>query len=142
MTVIDRGPEFFVTNDGYVRLTMKCFQALKLRHMLSDLYFASSNSSRKTDTVDQIEGFTEWVSNTHPIVSLGWDWILDTNQNPPLYKRWGLPYSNIMLIDNSKADLDIKENERLITSIIDQLNWEDQVLNYINNSYGYSVNCQ
>jgi hypothetical protein len=138
----DSDPKLPLMDNGYIRLTKKYFQALKLQHLVSALYVTSKKSTIKVDTIDQIEGFTEWVSDTQPAVSLGWDWILDTNQNPPLYRRWGLPYSNIMLTDNLKADLDQVESERLIISAIDQLNWESVVFEFISKTYGYDVGCQ
>lgn len=142
MKCIDSHLKLSPTNDGYIRLTKKFFGKINMRHLVSGIYMASRKLQNKVDMIDQIEGFTEWVSDTKPAVSLGWDWKLDVTENPPLYRRCGLPYSNIMLTDNSKANLDMNETERLITSTVDQLGWEKEVYDFISKTYGYNVDCQ
>jgi hypothetical protein len=130
-----------VSQDGYLRLTLSAFRAIALRHLFSGLdtdteapdHYAAGASAAS------ILGFTEWVSETTPAVSLGWDWRLDTNAGTPRYVRDGEVRSNIMLIEPGLGDLGDLATSATLSAAVDALSWAAETNHYITNNYGWHL---
>jgi len=73
----DRAPMIILSEDGYVRLTLEAFLVTSLVHLVSGLDEDSPLISQEGGSLARISGYTEWVSATPPIITLGWDWWLD-----------------------------------------------------------------
>ena len=100
--------------DGYVRLTLEQFQAIPLVHLLSGLdpdeFPPLHEGASRTD----ISGYTEWVSETTPVITLGWDWRMEGASGQARYLRTGFPRSNIMLVDDRRRDLGSAKTAKLL----------------------------
>ena len=70
------GFENALSDDGYIRLRYTQLQREVLKHFVSGL---DENTNIVHDSVTYITGYTEWVSLSMPIISIGWDWQLGTN---------------------------------------------------------------
>ncbi|OYV71357.1 MAG: hypothetical protein B7Z67_01060 [Acidiphilium sp. 21-60-14] len=94
-----------ISEDGYIRLSFPELEAIRLIHMTSGLdeYAPEIVSAGAIST--SITGYTEWISNTSPAITIGWDWQLETICNPVSLKRISEPRSNIMLEDAGKRDM-------------------------------------
>lgn len=126
-----------VSRDGYLRLTLSAFRAIVLRHLFSGLDQDSESSTHAAGASEaSILGFTEWVSDTTPAVSLGWDWRLNTLGGRPRYVRDSEVRSNVMLIEPGLGDLGDLATSATLSAAIDALAWEAETGQYISNRYG------
>ena len=133
----DRLP-LVVSEDGYVRLTMAAFRAIRLNHLVSELD-ADPNpppSSASGACLASIVGYTEWASQAPAALSLGWDWCIATCGCRVLYVRAGEVRSNVMLVDAQRRDLGALATGILLCDAVDALGWEQAVDDYISNRYG------
>ncbi len=80
-------------------------------------------------------GYTEWISETAPLISIGWDWKLDCIKQPIMYSMTGFPYSNLIVQDNNFMDLDQHESLDYLSKIVNNLNWQGQLLTLITDKY-------
>ncbi|HEX2788958.1 MAG TPA: DUF4902 domain-containing protein [Steroidobacteraceae bacterium] len=132
----DRAP-LAVSPDGYVRLTETALRAIPLAHLLSeldpDLDLPPSTASGAC--LASIVGYTEWVSQTSPALSLGWDWRIATIGCRVRYQREGEVRSNVMLVDARRQDLGARFTGALLRVAVDNLGWERSVDQYISNRY-------
>ncbi len=123
-----------VSEDGLVRISFDTFNSLSILHLYSELDISNIDSVQ--DCESQLSGFTEWVSNTMPILSISWDWKFDTQKTPPRYVIEGQPYSNIMFIDDElNRDEGSDKTLKLLYHYIEKLNWQTSVINNLNKKY-------
>ncbi|BBP00472.1 DUF4902 domain-containing protein [Sulfuriferula nivalis] len=121
-----------ISTDSYVRMTHKSLLSLSLVHLLSGVDLDSLDVNvREGASFTNISGYTEWVSITTPLISIGWDWWLDTQQNGFVLRRIGAPRSNIMIVDSMQKDLDYTSVSMLLEDVIDNFNWNGRVLAHI-----------
>lgn len=125
-----------ISSDGYIRLTFDEFRKISVVHLVSGLDDNPPLQLQNGATYTQITGYTEWISETTPAVSIGWDWIL---QSIPfkdiLYRRISEPRCNLMLIDSQRHDFGELKTATLIETVIDEIAWENIVQDYIKNRY-------
>lgn len=91
--------------DGYVRLWAGRLAQIALTHLCS-----GRDADSSLDRVNQpngagVCGYTEWVNEGQPVISIGWDWHLSAVQNVQRCVRSGLPCSNVMLVDSQGNDI-------------------------------------
>jgi hypothetical protein len=83
-----------------------------------------------------ISGYSEWLSDTSPRVTVGWDWRLDLTTGSPRYLREGMPRSNIMLIDPVNGqDLGEEATEASIAFRIDLAGLSNDAGKHITSRY-------
>jgi hypothetical protein len=126
-----------LSDDGYVRLTFACLKDTPLVHLLSGLDEKPPELSQRGINVCGISGYTEWVSTTTPVITIGWDWQIDISHNRYRYVRVGPPRTNIMLLDSMQHDLAPLDNARLLEVVIDAIGWQGETSKYINARYAY-----
>lgn len=124
-----------ISEDGYIRLSFPKLEAIRLIHMISGLdeYAPEIVSAGAISTA--ITGYTEWISNTSPAITIGWDWQLETISSPVSLKRISEPRSNIMLEDAGKRDMGPVKTAALLEIIIDTLDWQIAVMDHIDLRY-------
>lgn len=114
------GDSLQVSQDGYIRMSLPAFMELPLSHFLSGLDNEPNRQTVEGGIEASISGYSEWLSDTSPRVTVGWDWRLDLTTGSPRYLREGMPRSNIMLIDSANGqDLGEETTEASIASRID-----------------------
>jgi hypothetical protein len=126
-----------VSDDGYVRLGVADFRSIPLFHCLSELDSDAPEPARRPSgaVAASIDGYTEWVSETTPALSLGWDWRIATTAGSVRYVRDGDVRSNVMLIDVRGGDIGAMATGVLLCVAVDALGWEKIVADYITNRY-------
>lgn len=117
--------------DCYVRVSEAELLKLPLTHLESgvdtdedvdgapDEYAAGGH-------VQVVRGFTECVSDSQPVVSVGWDWTLGGLQTPVLD-----PHSvrtNVMLVDDRRVDCSYQTTIAAVITLIDRHAWQDVVM--------------
>ncbi len=131
----DRAPIITLSEDGYVRLTLKTFLVTPLVHLVSGLDEDSPAPSQEGGSLARISGYTEWVSASTPIITLGWDWWLDVSQGQTVYVRLSAPRSNVMLVDAMQRDLGSAQTSVLLEAAIDEFAWREEVQKQIVTRY-------
>lgn len=121
--------------DGYVRLTQEEFWATPLIHLISGLDIDERPLNNEETSHTHISGYTEWVSQTVPVITLGWDWRVEGAPGQIHYLRTELPRSNVMLVDVQRRDLGLHKTIQLLGAIIDEMVWGIEVQRQITDKY-------
>jgi hypothetical protein len=123
-------------NDGYVRVFVSHLPNLRFTHFLSGLDDDASECNFEGGSRASISGYTEWLTDTRPIVTAGWDWHLDLTSGTPIYVREGLPRTNLMLVDGTtNHDLGDTQTGLMLSELIDQSEWQANVSKHIATRY-------
>uniref|UniRef100_E6PKQ9 DUF4902 domain-containing protein n=1 Tax=mine drainage metagenome TaxID=410659 RepID=E6PKQ9_9ZZZZ len=130
-----RAPMMTLSDDGLVRLTLESLRANPFIHLLSGLDEPVASPLQEGASLDQISGYTEWVSTTPPVITLGWDWWLDVSATPIIYIRIGSPRSNVMLMDAQHRDLGRRKTDAALGTLISTLSWQAAVAKHIGSRY-------
>lgn len=131
------GPSIItIAPDGYIRLTFEEFRQISLMHLISGLDEEKPVLLQAGATFTEITGYTEWMSDTTPAISIGWDWLIQPAQGRGgYYKRASEPRSNLMLVDSHQQDLGATKTALLIETVIDEIDWQSIMHEYISIRY-------
>ena len=124
-----------LSKDGYVRMTFATFENIPLVHLLSGLdedHFDSRQS--QVDACD-ISGYTEWISSTTPVVTIGWDWWIEVSRGRLRYVLAGFPRSNLMFQDAERRDLGPARTITLLKAAVDAMCWQEETEKAISARY-------
>ncbi len=105
-----------ISDDGYIRLTEDTFSELDFKPLISGSY----------DKVG-FSGYTEWVSETSPRLSVGWDWLLLEKNGVLEYKIHGFPFSNVLLLGDRKQDLPDQVNLTKLKHLVNCWAWAEKI---------------
>lgn len=121
--------------DGCIRLTLADLRQQVFTHLLSGLdeYCVPAGAGHATPTA--ITGYTEWVGERSPVISLGWDWLFDVSAPRRALRRLGAPRSNLLLLDPDRADLSEAHSELQLEAFVDALLWQATVLRHVELRY-------
>lgn len=128
-------PMITLSDDGYVRMTVAALRTTPLVHLLSGVDEDASDLPWEGASCRPISGYTEWVSVTTPVITLGWDWRVDVSTGRPHYERLGAPRSNVMLIDGHGQDLGFARTAGLIEAFVDAFCWQEDLHQFIVTRY-------
>jgi hypothetical protein len=107
---------------GLVRLSLDEVLSAVLVHLASGLDEDGPAHGRR-DHATCLSGYTEWVSRSTPVITLGWDWYICPCQGPLLWRRLGTPRSNVMFVDEARIDVDWSRNLAMLVTLVDALPW-------------------
>jgi hypothetical protein len=119
--------------DGYVRLTFESFQQAKIVHLYSGMDEDKPASLGVGASFSAITGYTEWVSNSAPAITIGWDWQLTGGQGMARFIHSGMPGSNLMFVDRNGRDLGTEQTTQLLLNWLNAFSWQPETLKAINN---------
>ncbi|WP_159566274.1 DUF4902 domain-containing protein [Budvicia diplopodorum] len=124
----------FLKQDFRINISADFFRDLELVHLYSAAYEEprSTHFSGGIETV--INGYTEWVSESSPIVSIGWDWELRYENSICRYVKTGPAFTNIaFLLDEYEGLTEDEEvyTQMLIDHKISLIGWESKILQNI-----------
>ena len=125
-----------LSRDGYLRMTVETFRDLPLVHLLSGLDEDGLDPHQSQADACGISGYTEWISSTTPVVTIGWDWRLDVSQGSPRYVLVGFPRSNLMFLDAERRDLGSARTVVLLKAAVDVICWQEETRKAISARYG------
>lgn len=106
--------------DGYIRLKEAALHHIPMLHLHSGLH---AESDWRCVSNPELNGFTEWYSETLPSISIGWDWRLNILSDPAQFELTGLPFTNLQLQTAENEDYPAQENLMLIKRFIETLQW-------------------
>ena len=131
-----RAPMMTLSDDGLVRLTLDRLRTIPFTHLLSGLdEHDGSLLSCEGAGLDPISGYTEWVSTTSPVITLGWDWWLDVSATPCIHTHIGAPRSNVMIVDAQHHDLGMPKTDAELERLIASWPWQGAVVHFIGSRY-------
>lgn len=119
---------FRLDNDGYIRMDPQVLEGLRLVHLISGSAEQVVPAGSPVWTGPGASGYTEWVSETIPAVSLGWEWVVDPAGVDRMPRRVGNPYGNVMIVDREGRDIGADRSAHLLGNVADRLNWQIEVL--------------
>ncbi|WP_176442424.1 DUF4902 domain-containing protein [Noviherbaspirillum humi] len=112
--------------DGYIRLSLSHFHLLPFIHLYS---------SEDADFLDELHrlaipaasaGYSEWVSDTSPPVSIAWGWFIHGPTGQMLLAPDGVR-SNVMLVDRQGYDLGPERTANLFGVWLGIFSWQSEV---------------
>ncbi len=124
-----------LSQDGYVRMLLETLEAIPLVHLVSGLDDDTPILPQEGASLTPISGYTEWLSVTTPVITLGWDWQMDISQGCPQLVRMDAPRSNIMLVDVMQRDLGVTKTLDLLETVVDKIDWREVVQSHIITRY-------
>ena len=124
-----------LSQDGYVRMTRADFENIALEHFLSGLDEDHVTSHAVLTDACTISGYTEWISTTSPVVTIGWDWLIDVTQGRPRYLLVGFPRSNVMFRNAENRDLGPDRTAALLKDAITTIQWQVETAKAISVRY-------
>lgn len=118
-----------VSPDGLLRLSIDELLSLPIHHLMSAVDMDRPMPRAACGCATTISGYTEWVSASCPVVSIGWDWHIRlwTAQQPFAWARLGQPRSNVMLVYSTGNDAGWHRNLELLATVVDALPWQEQL---------------
>ena len=125
-------PMLIVSSDGYIRLTHAELSQETLIHLISGL---DENTEHCHDSLTDITGYTEWVTDNTPTISMGWDCQLGSTTKPEQLIRISEIRSNIMLHNHEKIELGVQKTNEFLEIIIEKFNWQTLVRAHIYQRY-------
>jgi hypothetical protein len=125
--------------DYYVRLQAQPLWATPLAHLESGIDTDDDGefSFRRFDSASalpSIRGFTEWVSDAQPSLSVGWDWTLVGPEQLALDRS--SIRTNVMLVDSHGIDCGQEATVQAVIRLIEQTPWQGVVLQALREQRG------
>lgn len=114
-----------ILNDGLLRLGRQDLAGMKLTHLISGLDDDVEVAPRNPVCGGSASlcGYTEWIGTQEPKLTLGWDWHLDDAALAPRVIRYGLPRTNILVLDHRNEPLPWNESLHVLATFIDTFAW-------------------
>ena len=124
-----------LSSDGYIRLSLQQLPHVQLHHLHSSLYTERSPEQSRATSLTDIQGYTEWVTQSQPSISIGWDWQVHYRTGATNYSMVGQPFSNLLLQNNQQQDFSLNESLSMLTIWLNTLNWQEKISHYIQSKY-------
>lgn len=112
-----------LSHDGYIRLSFVNLASLSFLHIVSALDEELTTELLLRAVPASVAGYTEWISQTDPCITLGWDWYRDAVEGRFMLADLDVR-SNIMLVDSRGYDLGMAATASRIAVFLNTLNWE------------------
>ena len=124
-----------LSEDGYLRMTASTFENIPLVHLLSGLDVEKIDSNQLQTNACGISGYTEWVSSSTPVVTVGWDWRIEIAEGTARYVLDGLPRSNLMFLDAQRRDIGPFRTAAILKAAVEAMIWQEETSNAISARY-------
>ncbi|UXH77463.1 DUF4902 domain-containing protein [Roseateles amylovorans] len=127
--------------DFYVRLHEAALSRMAWVHLESGLDLLDEQDDRPCNRLvegaqlgSEIRGYTEWISESLPVVSFGWDWSMTLTGTLQLNRH--SIRTNLMLLDECGRDLGRLASVQGVMRLIDQREWQAAVLSAMHQMTG------
>jgi len=95
-------------------------------HLFSESDMGFLHELRSQTIPARTAGFSEWVSETNPSISIGWGWFVHSDSERMLLAPDAVR-SNVMLIDMQGYDLGAQKTANLFSSWLNAFEWQSAV---------------
>lgn len=123
--------------DGYIRLSLKKLCSLHFLHLASDLDESLLYELNQQAVPAETAGFSEWISDTNPAISVGWGWFVHSDSHRLLLAPDAIR-SNVMLLDIFGYDLGPLTTSKLFSIWLNTHDWQPSALSRIE----FASSCQ
>lgn len=82
-----------------------------------------------------ITGYTEWIGEGEPELTIGWDWKMTFESSCVRLVRVSEPSSNVAMHGDDGSDLGPAATAHHLANKVDGFNWQEEALQYINIRY-------
>lgn len=123
-----------LSGDGYIRLNPAQLKQVQLHHLHSYLY-PESEPHHGSTRITTIQGYSEWISQIQPSISISWDWQVYYETGATDYRMVGLPFSNLLLQTNQQQDLSADDSLSILAAWLNTLNWQEKIAHCIQTQY-------
>jgi hypothetical protein len=115
-----------LSKDGYIRLPLKQLLRLKFAPIISapDKNILAELAADGQAAAEA--GYTEWITQTDPCISVGWDWYRDKSTQRVLFAGNDVR-SNVMLVDTRGRDLGMHLTAVLMSAWLTTFNWQETI---------------
>jgi len=120
-----------LASDGLVRISISELMSVPIVHLMSGADHVELLSEDACGRATVLCGHTEWVSQTDIVVSIGWDWRVDSIEGLLRWSRIGPPRTNVLLIDDNGFDKTWSQSLEHIGTIVDALPWAESVADVV-----------
>jgi len=117
--------------DGYIRLRLSSLSTISFMHFFSESDDAFLLELQSQTITASSAGFSEWVSDTCPPISLGWGWFIHEDSDRMMLAPDGVR-SNVMLIDVQGYDLGPHKTVSLFSAWLSGFEWQTAVCTALN----------
>jgi hypothetical protein len=117
-----------LSQDGYVRMTFAAFQQAGMVHLYSGIDEERPSAGGAGANFSAITGYTEWINNSAPAITVGWDWKMTGVQGRACFIHVGVPGSNLMFLDHHGHDLGSAQTRQLLVTWLEVFNWQPETL--------------
>ncbi|UUZ50693.1 DUF4902 domain-containing protein [Massilia sp. B-10] len=124
-----------MSDTGYVYLSLAELENVVIVHLVSGVDEDAPEECPGGAVTTSITGYTEWVSQGSRIITIGWDWQMQSEREGVHLRRVGKPSSNVMLQSPPNHDLGPHATRALLEQFIDGIDWQPETLKYINVRY-------
>lgn len=119
-----------------LRMPLQALQQRCLEHLISGLDENDTPPPTGEAAIPcQLTGYTEWVSQGQPALTIGWDWELQSGLDRVALRRVGEPRSNLCLGTQPGETCDWLQSDVLLSRFVDGYNWQDETLLNIQSRY-------
>ncbi|EGU29211.1 hypothetical protein VII00023_10714 [Vibrio ichthyoenteri ATCC 700023] len=115
--------------DNILRLDRSTFA--RVSFILLDAGLYADPSPVVSGSVARLQGYAEWVSNTQPAISVGFDWTFRFGE----LDFDGEPFANFVLQSMQGEDLSNEESFAQIKASLESIAWQSRVLSYLAQEY-------
>jgi hypothetical protein len=115
-----------ISRDGYIRLSLEHLSQLPFMHLASDIDATILQDLQHQAVPALAAGYSEWISNTTPAISLGWSWFIHRRSHKLLPAPEAVR-SNVMLVDVHGYDLGSTTTSFLFTTWLAMHDWQHAV---------------
>jgi len=117
-----------LTDNGLVLVAISELMQVPFKHLVTSLDEEQGNSQSNCGRAASITGYTEWLSETQPYLSVGWDWVVDEREQGSSAWRLGSPRTNVNLVSNDGQVLQWEASLEKLGQLIDiLLPWQQAV---------------
>lgn len=120
--------------DYRVKVDLDFFKNVVFTHLYSAAHAEPEELHFQGGVITAITGYTEWVSQVSPVLSIGWDWELRYENANCQYVKIGPVFSNIAFHMDENLQNEIDEEEyvqRQLDNKIAEIDWNEKILQSI-----------
>lgn len=126
-----------VSPDGYIRIRLSCLDVLPFVHLFSESDDGFLQELKAQTVPARHAGFSEWISDTSPPISIGWGWFVHSDTRRMLLAPDRVR-SNVMLVDVQGYDLGPQKTASLFGAWLGAFEWQPTVSTALND---HAIHC-
>lgn len=115
-----------LSRDSYIRMSLEELSDLPFVHLASDCDAGFLAELQMQTVPASAAGFSEWISATKPVISMGWGWFIHSRSGQMLPAPDGVR-SNLMFVDVRGYDLGTAATSNLLMTWLATYPWQAEV---------------